>query len=107
MKVQQTEVSSDRIVTVPNALSALRLAGVPLFLWLVLGPHEDGWAVAVLALAGLTDWLDGYLARRTGQITRLGQLLDRGAPPPHGPDPRPAVAHRDRAPLGAGRAARP
>ncbi len=76
MKVQQTEVSSDRIVTVPNALSALRLAGVPLFLWLVLGPHEDGWAVAVLALAGLTDWLDGYLARRTGQITRLGQLLD-------------------------------
>lgn len=76
MQVQQTSVQSDRIVTVPNALSLLRLLGVPLFLWLVLGPHADGWAVLLLIVSGATDWLDGYLARRTGQITRLGQLLD-------------------------------
>lgn len=76
MQVQQTEVQSDRIVTVPNAISLLRLLGVPLFLWLVLGPHADGWAVVLLVVSGATDWLDGYVARRTGQITRLGQLLD-------------------------------
>jgi cardiolipin synthase len=76
MRVQDTAVQSDRILTAPNVISFVRLLGVPLFLWLVLVPHADGWAVLVLALAGFTDWLDGYLARRTGQITRLGQLLD-------------------------------
>jgi len=67
---------SSRILTVPNLLSLLRLAGVPLFLWLVLGPHADGLAVLVLVISGATDYLDGMLARRWGQITRLGQLLD-------------------------------
>ncbi len=76
MRVQETAVQSDRILTVPNVLSFVRLAGIPLFLWLVLVPEADGWAVLVLVLSGITDWLDGYLARRTGQITRLGQLLD-------------------------------
>ena len=66
----------DRWVTVPNALSVLRLAGVPLFLWLMLGPEEDGWAVAVLAAGGITDWLDGKLARLLGQYSRLGAVLD-------------------------------
>jgi cardiolipin synthase len=74
--VQETEVQTDRIVTIPNALSFLRLLGVPLFLWLVLGPHADGWAVALLIVSGATDWLDGKIARATGQISRLGQLLD-------------------------------
>jgi cardiolipin synthase len=64
------------VLTVPNLLSFLRLAGVPLFLYLVLGPHEDGWAIIVLAVAGFTDWLDGQIARRTGQITELGKVLD-------------------------------
>lgn len=76
MRVQETAVQSDRILTVPNLISFVRLLGVPLFLWLVLGPHADGWAVMVLILAGFTDWLDGYLARRTSTITRLGQLMD-------------------------------
>lgn len=76
MEVQETAVQSDRVLTLPNVLSLLRLLGVPLFLWLVLGPHADGWAVVVLALAGLSDYLDGKLARRWHQITRLGQLLD-------------------------------
>jgi len=74
--VQETEVQTDRIVTIPNALSCLRLLGVPLFLWLVLGPHADGWAVILLVVSGATDWLDGKIARATGQISRLGQLLD-------------------------------
>lgn len=65
-----------RVWTVPNLLSMLRLLGVPLFLWLVLGPEADGWALAVLAASGFTDWLDGYLARRLNQTSRLGQVLD-------------------------------
>jgi len=69
----------DRVLTLPNALSVLRLLGVPLFLWLLLGPHEDGWAVAVLMVAGVTDWADGKLARVLGQSSRLGALLDPAA----------------------------
>ncbi|MEZ5119177.1 MAG: CDP-diacylglycerol--glycerol-3-phosphate 3-phosphatidyltransferase [Candidatus Nanopelagicales bacterium] len=76
MEVQHTEVQSDRVLTLPNVLSALRLLGVPLFLWLILVPEADGWAVALLMVAGFTDWLDGYLARKWNQITRVGQLLD-------------------------------
>ncbi|HEU4948417.1 MAG TPA: CDP-alcohol phosphatidyltransferase family protein [Kribbella sp.] len=67
---------SDRVLTIPNALSFLRLLGVPLFLWLILGPEQDGWALLVLAVSGFTDWADGQIARRMNQTTRLGQLLD-------------------------------
>ncbi|MGD9957145.1 MAG: CDP-alcohol phosphatidyltransferase family protein [Candidatus Nanopelagicales bacterium] len=76
MDVQETEVQTDRILTVPNALSFLRLLGVPLFLWLILVPQADGWALVVLMVAGFTDWLDGKIARATHSISRLGQLLD-------------------------------
>ncbi|MGY1783336.1 CDP-alcohol phosphatidyltransferase family protein [Geodermatophilus sp. SYSU D01036] len=69
----------DRVWTVPNALSVLRLLGVPLFLWLLLGPQEDGWAVVVLMVSGVTDWADGKLARVLGQSSRLGALLDPAA----------------------------
>jgi cardiolipin synthase (CMP-forming) len=70
---------ADRLLTVPNTLSMLRLSGVPLFLWLLLGPHYDLLAVLVLALSGLTDWLDGKLARILNQASRLGALLDPAA----------------------------
>jgi cardiolipin synthase len=73
--VPELEVS-DRVLTIPNALSILRLLGVPLFLWLILGPKEDGWAIIVLMIAGFTDWADGQIARRMNQTTRLGQMLD-------------------------------
>jgi cardiolipin synthase len=66
----------NRVWTIPNLLSLLRLAGVPVFLWLVLGPEADGWALALLAVSGVTDFLDGYLARRLGQTSRVGQVLD-------------------------------
>jgi cardiolipin synthase (CMP-forming) len=69
------EVAHDRVLTVPNALSGLRLALVPVFFWLILR-HRDGWALAVLAVSGFTDYLDGDLARRWRQVSRLGQLLD-------------------------------
>jgi cardiolipin synthase (CMP-forming) len=72
-------LARDRIWTVPNALSVLRLLGVPLFLWLLLGPEADGWAILVLALAGLSDWADGKLARLLDQGSRLGTLLDPAA----------------------------
>jgi cardiolipin synthase len=65
----------DQVLNIPNALSALRLALVPVFFWLVLS-HHDGWALAVLAVSGLTDYLDGNLARRWSQVSRVGQLLD-------------------------------
>jgi cardiolipin synthase len=76
VEVQETHVQTDRVLTVPNALSGLRLVGVPVFLWLILGPHADGLAVVLLMVSGFTDWLDGYLARKWHQISRLGQLLD-------------------------------
>jgi cardiolipin synthase (CMP-forming) len=67
---------SGRVLTIPNVISIIRLAGVPLFLWLVLGPEADGWALGVLLLSGVSDWLDGYLARRLHQTSKLGQVLD-------------------------------
>lgn len=69
----------DRVLTLPNALSVLRLLGVPLFLYLLLGPHADGWAVVVLMVAGVSDWADGKLARRLNQSSKLGALLDPAA----------------------------
>ncbi|MBA2456420.1 MAG: CDP-alcohol phosphatidyltransferase family protein [Nocardioidaceae bacterium] len=67
---------SDRVLTVPNLLSVLRLLGVPLFLYLVLGPEYDVLALIVLMVAGITDYLDGLLARTLNQASKLGQLLD-------------------------------
>jgi cardiolipin synthase len=74
--VPGTAYDTDRVLTVPNVLSLVRLAGVPVFLWLVLGPRADGWAVVVLGVGGATDFLDGYLARSRHEISRVGQMLD-------------------------------
>ncbi|MCL1922301.1 MAG: CDP-alcohol phosphatidyltransferase family protein [Propionibacteriaceae bacterium] len=65
-----------RIFTVPNIVSFIRLAGIPLFLWFLLGLHADLLAILVLVVAGITDFLDGYLARIWHQVSRLGQVLD-------------------------------
>jgi cardiolipin synthase len=77
-----TELSgpeSDRVWTIPNLLSLLRLLGVPLFLWLALGPHADTWAFVVLAVGAASDYADGKIARRFNQSSRLGALLDPAA----------------------------
>jgi cardiolipin synthase len=64
--------------TVPNLLSFLRLALIPLFLWLILR-HQGTWAVLLLIFSGFTDYLDGYIARKYNQVTRLGKLIDPAA----------------------------
>ena len=66
---------SERVLTVPNVLSALRLVGVPVFLWAIV-TGQDVLALVLLAASGITDWLDGAIARRYGLVSRLGQLLD-------------------------------
>ncbi|BAH48893.1 CDP-alcohol phosphatidyltransferase family protein [Rhodococcus opacus] len=74
--VDRDTARSDRIVTVPNLLSVVRLLGVPLFVYLLLVTHSDGWALAILMISGFTDWLDGKLARILDQSSKLGALLD-------------------------------
>ena len=71
-----TTKSESAVLTIPNALSALRLLGVPVFFWLIVVPQRDGLALGILIVSAFTDWLDGYLARRLGQYSRLGELLD-------------------------------
>ena len=67
----------DRVLTVPNALSVLRLVLVPVFLYLLLVVHANGWAVGVLMFSGFSDWADGKIARLVAnQSSRLGELLD-------------------------------
>jgi cardiolipin synthase len=65
-----------QVLTIPNIISIIRLAGVPLFLWLILVPEADGWALVVLMLSGVSDYADGYLARRLNQTSKLGAILD-------------------------------
>jgi cardiolipin synthase len=69
--------SNDRIWTIPNALSILRLLGVPVFLWLLLGPEQDGWAIGILMVSGVTDWADGVLARKLNQQSAFGRYSTR------------------------------
>ncbi len=82
MEVQETRVQTDRVLTIPNILSMARLVGVPLFLWLILrpvfgGPNSDNWALLVLMLSGISDYLDGKLARKWNQISSLGRAWTR------------------------------
>lgn len=74
--VAETSKPTDAVLTIPNILSFARLLGVPVFLWLLLGPHADGWALAILMVSGFTDWADGVLARKLNQASKLGALLD-------------------------------
>jgi cardiolipin synthase (CMP-forming) len=79
---ESSGLAGGRIWTIPNAISMARLAGVPVFLWLVLGVRTtagDWWAVGLLIASGASDWLDGKIARALNQQSRLGQLLDPAA----------------------------
>ena len=66
---------STAIRTVPNAVTLVRLLLMPVCAYL-LATGRYGWGLALTAVVGSTDWVDGWLARRTGQVSRLGQLLD-------------------------------
>ena len=71
------EAPGDRVLTIPNVLSVVRLILVPVFLWLLFGVHEYAWAVAVLMFSGFSDWADGKIARLVAnQSSKLGALLD-------------------------------
>jgi cardiolipin synthase (CMP-forming) len=67
---------SERILTVPNAVSFVRLAAIPYFWWVLLGQERYGLAAALIFLIGSTDWVDGYLARRLDQVSEFGKFLD-------------------------------
>jgi cardiolipin synthase (CMP-forming) len=70
------QVDHDRVFTIPNLLTVVRFMGVPLFIWLVLAQKEYGAGVIVLAVMAGTDWIDGYIARRYDQASKLGRVLD-------------------------------
>ena len=67
----------DRVLTIPNLLSVVRLALIPVFIYLLLVAGETGWAVAILMFSGFSDWADGKIARLVdNQSSRIGELLD-------------------------------
>ncbi len=66
----------DRVVTAPNAITLVRLACIPLFLWLLFGAHRQEVAAVLLAVLGATDWFDGFIARRFHQVSTVGKVLD-------------------------------
>ena len=66
----------DRILTVPNVITLIRLSCLPVFVWLLLGRDDQVAAAVLLGLLGATDWVDGYIARRFGQVSTLGKVLD-------------------------------
>ena len=66
----------DRILTAPNVITMVRLLCIPLYLWLLFGAHHQIAAAVLLALLGATDWVDGFVARRYGQVSTVGKVLD-------------------------------
>jgi CDP-diacylglycerol--glycerol-3-phosphate 3-phosphatidyltransferase len=72
----EPQLPPDRVLTIPNALSAIRLVLIPVFIYLLLVRHSEGWAVAILMFSGASDWADGKIARSLNQSSRLGVLLD-------------------------------
>lgn len=68
-------LAQDRVLTVPNIISGLRLVGVPFYFWMIV-TERYGWAIITMVLAGISDYLDGYLARRLQQFSALGEKLD-------------------------------
>jgi cardiolipin synthase len=72
----ETMPASSAVVTVPNILSFARIAAIPLFCWLAANERTRLWGILLFAVVVSTDWVDGYVARRTGQVTELGRILD-------------------------------
>jgi cardiolipin synthase len=66
----------DRVLTIPNVISFVRLGALPVFLWLLFGREDRAYAAWLLAALGVTDFLDGYIARHFDQVSNLGKILD-------------------------------
>jgi cardiolipin synthase len=75
----EDDAGLDRIFTAPNVITLVRLLCIPLFVWLVFGAHRQTDAAILLAVLGATDWVDGFVARRYGQVSTLGKVLDPAA----------------------------
>jgi cardiolipin synthase len=76
---EAAEEGLDRVFTVPNVITLLRLLCIPVFLWLLFGLHEQTAAAILLAVLGATDWVDGFVARRYHQVSTIGKVLDPAA----------------------------
>jgi len=76
---QPYEDGLDRIFTIPNLLSLIRLCMIPVFVWLLFGRDNRFGAALLLAVLGCTDWIDGFIARRFNQVSTLGKILDPAA----------------------------
>jgi len=70
------EAGADRIMTVPNLITLVRLLCIPVFLWLLFVVDAPAWAALLLAMLGATDWVDGYVARHFHQVSNLGKAFD-------------------------------
>ena len=70
------DAGTDRLLTLPNVISVVRLSCLPLFLWLLFAKEDRAAAAWLLAALGTTDWVDGYIARRWNQVSELGKILD-------------------------------
>jgi cardiolipin synthase len=73
---QPATIAEQRVLTLPNLVTLIRLACLPLFLWLLFGQENRAAAAGLLAALGVTDWIDGYLARHLGQTSELGKVFD-------------------------------
>jgi cardiolipin synthase len=71
-----SEDGLDRVLTVPNGVTAVRLVCIPVFVWLLFGAHRQTAAAVLLGVLGATDWVDGFVARRFGQVSTVGKVLD-------------------------------
>jgi len=74
--VANASPATNRVLTVPNVISVVRLCCIPVFLWLLFGLENRYAAAVLLGVLGMTDWIDGYIARRFGQVSELGKVLD-------------------------------
>ncbi len=64
------------VLTLPNALSFSRILLIPAFGWLIVHPGTEALGIALFGLVSATDWVDGWIARRTGRVSELGKVLD-------------------------------
>ncbi|MGQ0832731.1 MAG: CDP-alcohol phosphatidyltransferase family protein [Microthrixaceae bacterium] len=74
--IDEAARGEDRILTIPNVITVVRLSLMPVFLWLLFGRDDRATAAWLLAGLGVTDFLDGYLARHLNQVSNLGKILD-------------------------------
>lgn len=73
---EEIPVGEDRLLTAPNLITLVRLLLIPVFIWLLFGKEDYFLASVLLATLGGTDWVDGYVARRFGQVSNFGKMFD-------------------------------